>query len=164
MLTDQTLWPHDQRPGVEAILDTNVVLDWLVFEDPSVRPLAAALQSHALCWLATPPMLGELARVLGRRGLERWQPRLAPALAFARGTCRIVEPLPVPSASKLRCSDPDDQMFIDLALARRVPWLFSRDKALLQLARRARRLGVRVLQPAALAIPPGQGPADAAPG
>jgi len=54
----------------------------------------------------------------------------------------------------LRCADPDDQMFIDLALAVRACWLFTRDKALLRLAPRARDRGVCVLRPADWQVPP----------
>ena len=39
-------------------------------------------------------------------------------------------------------------MFIDLALAAGVQWLFTRDRALLRLARKARERGVIVLRPA----------------
>ena len=64
--------------------------------------------------------------------------------------CRVVEP-PAPDPAPIRCRDPDDQKFIDLALARSAAWLFSRDKALLALARRARSRGVTICPPAALA-------------
>ena len=52
---------------------------------------------------------------------------------------------------RLRCSDPDDQCFIDLAVARRTPWLVTRDHALRRLARRAGAFGVAVLTPEAWA-------------
>ena len=41
-----------------------------------------------------------------------------------------------------RCTDPDDQKFLDLALHAHAKWLVSRDKALLRLARKARPLGL----------------------
>jgi hypothetical protein len=54
-------------------------------------------------------------------------------------------------AAALSCVDPDDQGFIDLALAHRAAWLFTRDRALLDLARRAAPSGCRI-------APPGAGP------
>jgi predicted nucleic acid-binding protein len=46
------------------------------------------------------------------------------------------------AAKPLRCSDPDDQKFLDLALRADARWLLSRDDHLLALARRARREGL----------------------
>jgi predicted nucleic acid-binding protein len=51
----------------------------------------------------------------------------------------------------MRCTDPDDQVFIDLALACKARWLLSKDRALLKLARRARALGLSIQPPASWA-------------
>jgi hypothetical protein len=48
----------DPRPRI--VLDTNVVLDWLLFDDPSVEDLACAIQDDAIRWLACPQMRAEL--------------------------------------------------------------------------------------------------------
>ena len=47
----------------------------------------------------------------------------------------------------LRCADPDDQPFIDLALAAGANWLLTRDKALLALARPSLARGLVVTTP-----------------
>jgi len=52
------------------------------------------------------------------------------------------------AALRLRCTDRDDQMFIDLALACGARWLLSRDRAVLKLGKRARLLGLDILTPA----------------
>jgi predicted nucleic acid-binding protein len=85
--------------------------------------------------------------VLDRGVAAAWRPdRAAITAAFERLACQVEPgPLPLPG---LRCTDPDDQMFIDLALCTRSSWLFTRDRALLRLARRARPLGVAVIRPA----------------
>ena len=41
---------------MQLVLDTNVVLDVLVFGDAGARPLAEGLRSGALRWLATGAM------------------------------------------------------------------------------------------------------------
>ncbi|MBW8810763.1 MAG: PIN domain-containing protein, partial [Lysobacter sp.] len=41
-----------------------------------------------------------------------------------------------------RCADPDDQKFLELALAANARWLLSRDHALLVLGRRTARAGL----------------------
>jgi hypothetical protein len=46
-----------------------------------------------------------------------------------------------------RCTDIDDQIFVDLALGRGAHWLVSRDRAVLKLARRCGSLGLSVLTP-----------------
>ena len=135
------------RPPRLAVLDTQVVLDWLVFRDPSTFPMAAALDRGSLCWLTTRAMQDELEHVLGRGVAAAWEPdRLAIAQTFDRLSQRV-EAL-ASAGPSLRCSDPDDQMFIDLALAAGAHWLFTRDRALLRLARSARARGVIVLKPA----------------
>ena len=129
-----------------AVLDTNVVLDWLVFRDAGVAPIAAAVEAGRLRWLATARMRDELADVLDRGHLARWQADAGSVLALFD---RHATPRPAPSPSRLHCSDPDDQVFIDLALAAKAPWLITHDRALLALARRARPLGVQILRPGA---------------
>jgi uncharacterized protein len=129
-----------------AVLDTNVVLDWLVFHDPAARPLAVAVESGALRWLACARMRDELADVLARPHLQRWQPDAAAVLAAFD---RHASPHAAPPPSHLPCSDAADQVFIDLALAAGCRWLLTKDRALLALARRARPRGLQVLTPAA---------------
>jgi predicted nucleic acid-binding protein len=48
---------------------------------------------------------------------------------------------PRPEVKLPRCADPDDQKFLELALASGAECLLSKDKALLQLARRTAREG-----------------------
>jgi predicted nucleic acid-binding protein len=140
----------------DTILDTNVVLDWLVFEHASGRVIGHAIAAGELRWIVSPAMQAELIDVLGRLlhlpTLMRWSARHAPAMEGVRTWSHPVPtPGPLPYGERLRCSDPDDQCFIDLAIARRTPWLLTRDHALRRLARRARPLGVAVLTPEAWA-------------
>lgn len=136
-----------------VVLDTNVVLDWLWFADARLAALSAAVEDGRLAWIATPDMREELRRVLLRpalaprgrtpgevlQGFDRWA---QPAAADSEGAAATA-----PWA--LRCSDPDDQKFIDLALQRRAGWLFTRDRAVLRMARQARRLGCTFAPPEA---------------
>ncbi|WP_218509412.1 putative toxin-antitoxin system toxin component, PIN family [Variovorax sp. dw_308] len=126
------------------VIDTNIALDLLVFGDPASEPLQAALDAGELRWLATPAMRDELARVLG-------YPQIVPRLAYYRRTpdavladfdrlAQRVEPAP---RASVVCKDPDDQMFIDLAVAHRAP-LRSKDRLVLALRKRLAALGVEV--------------------
>jgi putative PIN family toxin of toxin-antitoxin system len=133
----------DERPRVT--LDTNVVLDWLVFRNPVVLPLVAAIEQRRVQWIACASMRTELARTLGYDNLARWAPNREQSLrTFDAHVLVLSEPVTLPA---LRCSDPDDQVFLDLAVASGARWLLTHDRALLRLARRARSLGVTVTQP-----------------
>lgn len=116
-----------------AVLDTQVVLDWLVFRDPGVSALARAIQNGSLHWLASQPMLEEIEQVLDRGVGAAWSPDRALIRDVCHRTAIVTD---VATRSALQCTDPDDQMFIDLALAAGADWLFTRDKALLRLARK----------------------------
>ncbi len=135
-----------QRPAI--VIDTNVVLDWLLFDDPSVRGLADAVQTCRVDWIATADMRDELAHVLGRGLAAQRGARAEAVLAAFDARVRSV-PRPQPLAPGWRCSDPDDQKFVDLARDAGARWLLSRDRAVLKLARRARACGWQILAPSA---------------
>ncbi len=135
------------------MLDSNVVLDWLVFRDPSSAPVGAAIASGRLRWIATPSMRNELEHVLTRVEFSAWAAEPVRILAAWDRWARIVEaPLPT-LLPLLRCTDPDDQKFIDLALEARATALLSRDRAVLKLAGRARRLGLAITTAAGWPVP-----------
>jgi len=134
------------------VLDTNIVLDLLVFDDPATPPLKDALATRRLRWIATPSMREELARVLAYPHivprLSHYQLSADDVLAAFDRQAQMVAAAPRASCV---CKDPDDQKFIDLALAHRAV-LLSKDHAVLRLKRRLLPLGVmaaKALEPAA---------------
>ena len=135
-------------PVPAVVLDTNTVLDWLVFRDAAAAPLCVALESGALRWLACQRMREELARTLGYPALARWNPDSERVLScFDR--LAALHPQPPSAPLNLRCTDPDDQVFLDLALAHRAPWLLTHDRALLRLARNSPTNPILARRPAA---------------
>lgn len=139
-----------------AILDTNVVLDWLVFRNPSISTLIAAVRNGQICWIATDAMRDELHYVLKRGQLTAWRPDPVNIWAHWDRYCTS-RSTPAPRhAGRLRCSDPDDQKFVDLA-QEGAAWLLTRDRALLRLAPRLRAHGVRTLTPEAWTLAAGHG-------
>lgn len=143
-----------------VVLDTNVVLDIWWFRDPGAAGLARAVETGGLEWIASAPMRIELVDVLGRPSFTASEGRAATVLASFDRWARVwAGEL---TAAPWRCVDADDQIFIDLALTAGARWLFSRDRALLDLARGARARGCDILQPAqwagALARVPADGP------
>lgn len=127
------------KSAPRAVLDTNVVLDLFVWQNPEAAPLRDAVQGGAIACLADAEGLAELERVLG-------YPKLAldPA-AQARIHGQYAALVRCPPADAFfaiipRCSDRDDQKFLELAVRQRADLLFSRDKALLKLAKRIRKI------------------------
>jgi hypothetical protein len=135
------------------VLDTNAVLDWLVFADPYLEGLTAAIQIGKVEVVGHPLVLEELRRVLAypllkldafRQGqvLADYQARLTQAeLPDGFGSDHFMLPDGFP-----RCRDPDDQVFLALAYHAQAV-LVSRDKVVLKLAKRVRRFGVQILSP-----------------
>jgi len=126
-----------------AVIDTQIVMDWLVFGEPRLAPLVEALESGQLKWIGRPPMLDELRHVLSRGVAAERLPNLPRIEEVFALRCHMIEAEPAP-AVRLICRDPDDQKFIDLALAERATWLFSRDKAVLALRKRALAFGLTI--------------------
>lgn len=126
------------------VLDTNIVLDVFVFNDAAAQPVRNGLDAGHWDWIATPPMRVELERVLGYPQivprLAFYQLSAADVLAYFDARARL---LPVPAKAPVTCSDADDQMFIDLAVAQRST-LLSKDKAVTSMTRRLLALGVNV--------------------
>ena len=142
--SDPSAWPV--APAL--VLDTNAVLDWLLFAHPAMAPWAAAIQQRRLRWLVCPRLRAELAATLRKPSLQRWNPDSEHILTVL-DSWAILSPQPVvPPAEALRCTDPDDQVFLDLSRAHHARWLITRDRALLALARRAAPLGLAILTPA----------------
>lgn len=135
------------------VIDTQTVMDWLIFRDARVGALVQAIEAGQLCWIGRPAMLEELRHVLGRGVAAAYAPDLFHIEAAFAAHCRMQE-LEPPPAMRLTCRDPDDQMFIDLAIAAPARWLISRDRAVLALAKRARAFGLEILKPEAWSLPP----------
>ena len=129
------------QPAV--VIDTNIVLDLLVFKDAASTSLKIALEAGELDWLATPPMRDELARVLT-------YPQIVPRLNFYRLTAEDVlaafdqhmQIVQIAPKSPVTCSDPDDQKFIDLAVAHQA-LLLSKDQHILSMRKRLLAHGIR---------------------
>ena len=126
------------------VIDTNVVLDLYLYEDPATVPLRECLADPAVRWLATPVMREELRRVLRYpQVVRRLDARALTAEAVLSAYDARTQTVDVAPKAPYTCKDADDQQFIDLAVAHTAT-LLSKDKAVLSLRRRLARLGVPV--------------------
>ncbi|HVE09171.1 MAG TPA: PIN domain-containing protein [Paraburkholderia sp.] len=164
-------------PAPRVVLDSNVWIDILVFDDPHTRPIHAALERGALNALIDARCLGELTYVLDYPQFAKRAVDKAAALATVARLAQRVgadvarrqeqgqrpaqqheAPQPheeaptqqqAPASPLPQCKDRDDQKFLELAHTAQAQWLISKDRAVLKLARRvARDFGFRIVQPA----------------
>ncbi len=137
------------------VLDTNVWLDWLVFDDPGMSYLKLAVKENRLDIFIDAACEAELERVLAydlaRHTLDA--AAQAACLAECRSIAKRIDS-PAPEAERrllARCVDPDDQKFLELALAARADALITKDHKLLELARRTKAF--RILNPRKFSAP-----------
>ena len=139
--------PEGEGPGVRAtpvVLDTNVVLDLWVFNDPRFAGLTTALEQGQLNWVATAEMREEFARVLRYEHLMRiFEQRQIDPAPLLQHFDRWAKLCPVAPKAPYTCKDPDDQKFIDLAVEQKAT-LYSKDKYVLALRNRLARLDIEV--------------------
>ena len=135
---------------MRLVLDTNVWLDWLVFDDPAMATIRAAVATKRAEVFIDAACEAELERALGydlgkTRTLDAAGRRacLAECRRLAR---RIHSAVPEGERAHLpACRDPDDQKFLEAALAAHAGFLVTKDRALLDLARRP--LPFRIVTP-----------------
>lgn len=129
---------------MKLVIDTNVALDVLLFDDPKVSQLKADLQAGWVQWLATAAMRSELDRVLAYR-------QIVPRLAFyGRSATDVlqafdahVQVCAVAPAVPVLCRDGDDQKFIDLA-AQQQALLLSKDRQVLKCRKHLLKFGADI--------------------
>ena len=127
-----------------VVLDTNIVLDLWLYNDPATPALLAALTANEVQWVATQVMRDELERVLA-------YPHIVQRMLKSNITAEHILAQfdahalikPVAAKAPYTCKDPDDQKFIDLAVEQKAT-LYSKDKYVLALRNRLARLGIEV--------------------
>lgn len=128
--------------AVLRVLDTHIVLDLWVFDDPQAMPLKSSLETGATRWIATAAMREELARVLTYPQIAKRLTARALAMdAVLAHFDRHVQLLPDAPKAEYTCKDPDDQKFIDLAVQQGAA-LHSKDAQVLCMKKRLVRCGV----------------------
>jgi uncharacterized protein len=134
---------------MRLVLDTNVWLDWLVFDDPSVAPLRQAQAGSLIQIVINDACLDELSAVLAYPQFALDEPQRNIHLATVDGCATRLDGLRPSEIHALpRCSDPDDQKFLELARDSHSDWLITKDKALLGLRPSAIRMaGFRIATP-----------------
>jgi putative PIN family toxin of toxin-antitoxin system len=134
-----------------VLLDTNIVLDALVFNEPDLKTLCLGAKIQVIAHAVT---FDELQRVLAYPNLRLEHVAQADILQHYRS---LAVPLPMPAGFAREalglptnfphCRDADDQVFLAIAFHAKAT-LVTRDKALLTMRRRVAKFGVAIQQPA----------------
>ncbi len=119
---------------MRLVIDTNIWLDWLVFNEPAVIPLKSARSDGPVLVQITARGMETAGRVLPYPEFKLdGAARNALFTQVRNCTYRVdtvlLSPLP-------RCADPNDQKFLELARDAQADWLITKDKALLILAKK----------------------------
>ena len=140
------------KASLKLVLDTNVVIDWLVFDDPFMSPLRHGVRDGRIVVLTHPPAIDELKRVLAYPQLKLNSTRQNEIFARYLAATRIASMPTGFSPTQLmmpggfpRCRDRDDEPFLALAFHAKADVLVSRDNAVFGLKSRAAKFGVNIL-------------------
>lgn len=140
----------DNTPLPRLVLDTNVVMDLFHFAAPPLAPLMTIIKSGTVVCLANEQTLAELERVTGYPQFKL-DPggRQRVCDAYRAFVTLATDPITRDMPLLPKCRDPDDQMFLELALAGHADMLISRDNLVLKLAKaRNRPCPFAILPPA----------------
>jgi len=128
---------------MRLVLDTNVWLDWLIFDDPAIVPLKTAKDNGSIEIVIDDPCRDELVRVLAYPKFALDDDAQKNLLAQADQICSRLHALSYPMPDSLPvCKDPDDVKFQSLACASVADWLISKDNALLSTRRKRKSVPV----------------------
>jgi putative PIN family toxin of toxin-antitoxin system len=138
------------------VLDTNIWLDWLVFDDTGIAHIRQLQEAGHVEILVDAACEAEFAEVITRKFQKKVLDAQAQAAAIAqlrRLSKRVDMTLSPPERARLPlCKDPDDQKFLELAFSAGADVLITKDRALLDLSRRkkhqvGRTVNFRILTP-----------------
>ena len=126
---------------IKAILDTNVVISGIFWKGPPFEILISWQRQRFHLALSL-PILDEYGRVLDEMTKKHALPVLGSILEVMELHSEMVIPV---SFGKSVCSDPDDDKFLEAAVAADADYIVSGDVALLSLKNYRR---IRIVRPA----------------
>jgi putative PIN family toxin of toxin-antitoxin system len=143
---------ENAKPRRQLVLDTNVVLDWLLFQLPALELLREALSAGDVVIPTHALLFEELTRVLERPNISRYASDVQAVIEGYRAQTRMtdLEPALLLQSSSLpsgfpRCRDSDDDKFLAFAWHTKADALVTKDRELLKLRKRARPFDVAIL-------------------
>lgn len=124
----------------QVVIDTNVCLDLFVFKDPRWTLILSGLKDGSIIAVTREDCRNEWLAVLHYSHLPVNNENREQIILEFDASISCIKPL-----AKLhhlpRCTDKDDQKFLEIARDAEVHTLITKDKALLKLAKKNRQLG-----------------------
>jgi putative PIN family toxin of toxin-antitoxin system len=127
------------------VLDTNVILDLLVFKDPSAEPIRLLLDAKLVDAVRSEASMLELIDVIQRPTFKLSRKEQEIILQVWESSTRLLENAAIEPAP-FTCRDQDDQIFINMAYSLRPALLLSKDLRVLELQTIAKRHGIEMSQ------------------
>jgi putative PIN family toxin of toxin-antitoxin system len=131
----------DLKPRL--VLDTNVILDLLVFKDPTAEPIRHLLDAKLVDAVRSEASMLELIDVIQRPMFKLSREEQAIILQAWESVTRLLENEAIEPAP-FTCRDVDDQVFINMAYSIRPALLLSKDLLVLELRTSAKPHGVEI--------------------
>lgn len=119
---------------MRLVLDTNIVIDMLYFDDPRARPLQTALDAGEIMNFTDSDCLAELGRVICYTQFKLDSIARDALIDSYRKRSVLCDATSTENYPLPRCEDDDDQKFLLLATRCKANLLITRDRALLKLA------------------------------
>lgn len=128
-----------------VVIDTNVCLDLFVFKDPRWALILSGLKDGSIKAITREDCRNEWLAVLHYSHLPVNAENRDQIIQTFDASISCVErpekPLPLP-----RCTDKDDQKFLEIARDGEVKTLITKDKALLKLAKKVHKAGYYTIE------------------
>ena len=125
------------------VLDTNVILDLLVFQDPAAEVIQTVLDAKLVDAVRTEASMLELMDVIQRPNFKLSKEQQQIILKQWESSSRLLENSAIEPAP-FTCRDLDDQVFINMAYSIRPALVLSKDLRVLELGAIAQRHGVEI--------------------
>jgi uncharacterized protein len=116
---------------IKAVVDTNVFISGVFWKGPPFEVLKSWRRGD-FRWAVSEPILEEYRRTLDQLIKKRLAVGAQSILAIIESHAEIVEPV---AFARQVCSDPDDDKFLEAAVAAHADFVVSGDFALLELKR-----------------------------
>ena len=130
--------------GRYCVLDTNIVLDLLLFKDSKVQPLLDAIATDNILPIGHLDTFFEFADVVTRPMFQLSDSQIDQLLhEWVKLHAVFREPL----STVFFCRDKDDNKFFNLSRATGAEYLISKDKKVLKARGKAKRFGCQVVKP-----------------
>jgi len=125
------------------VLDTNVILDLLVFQDPAAEVIQTVLDAKLVDAVRTEASMLELMDVIQRPNFKLSKEQQQIILKQWESSSRLLENSAIEPAP-FTCRDLDDQVFINMAYSIRPALVLSKDLRVLELRAVAKHHGIEI--------------------